>query len=475
MDFSLNRAEILGRRIEAYYRYYKVNIRVTKVKLIPELRRYIFNIKILPGVKVQNIFDCATDIQMALRFDLFYPFQEQKSIYLAVSETSAKENGLIKILLSQKFAYNDMQIPLALGYDLQGGMYITDLVKLVHLLIIGPSGTGKSVALRCIVMSIIVTCPINSVRLVLFDIGANSLSIFGEVKHLYCPIVKDIETGIAVLESLVKMMNERLLLEEDDCKKQPFCVCIIDEFDDAISGIDDTKKTKQFIDSINSIIRRGRKAKIILILASHDPTVKNTRVNINGIISRIAFKCANHHKSLTALGVTGAERLSGEGAMLLKAQGEGIPIPLQGSYVSSEEIDAVLSTVPAGNENVDFLEVHEATNTNNTEWKATDVFVGRETKEMANIILWVLGQTQVSVNKLKSRFQMGNRATTIMESLCDLGIVSPKCFNQPRKVIPICSEELSDDVISILNQCGYTWEQIKKVFEGKLRCIDEQV
>lgn len=465
MNYISEKLKSLKRLIEKYYQSVSVYIAITGVQIIPSLKRYIFSLAILPGTRVQKIFDCAQDVKDALKLHLFYPFRSGTSIYIAVSEFDVKENRLLKILGSIEFSNSTMQIPIALGYDIMGGMYITDLAKQEHLLIVGPTGTGKSVALRCIVMSIIVKCPVDSVRLILFDIGANSLSIFENVKHLYHQIVKDIETGIVVLESLVAEIDRRVALGERECRNLPFLVCIIDEFDDTIANAGN-KGSKRFTASLNSIIRRGRKAKIILILASHDPQLKNVdKVNVNGIVPRIAFKCSKHNNSSTALGVTGAEDLPGEGAMLFKSKEGSKPIMLQGSYVTDEEIEETLKNAPTGCDDIDMLEIEKAQIMEDNIFN--DISIDEGKKELADILFWVLGHATISVLQMQKHFHIGKRATEIMDVLHGMNIVSARFANQPREVKPVCIEELSTEAISLLEHYGYTTEHIGKILEAK--------
>lgn len=469
MNNFLKRATYLGCQIRECYRRLGVNINISKVQMTFDLRRYIFKIEVLPGVRVKTIFTCAVDVQIALRLYLFYPFREGNSIFIVVSEFEIKENRLLKILRSTAFTNSKMQIPLALGYDLMGNTYITDLAKLLHLLIVGPSGTGKSVALQSIVISIIVRCPVESVRLILFDIGADSLTVFKNVKHLYHPIVKDVEKGVIVLKSLVDEMDKRISLSEDERRNLPFCVCIIDEFDDTVSSIENKEESKIFISSINSIIRRGRKAKIILILASHDPTSKNTKVKINGIMSRVVFKCASHYNSSSALGSTGAENLSGGGAMLFKAQDMNKPVLLQGSFITSAEIVEILKNEPVGYDNIDMLDIKEI---ENTDIAFNSIAVEKDRKELADILFWVLGQVSVSVLQIQKKFKIGNRAKEIMEMLHKMNIVTKKFANQPRTIIPTCIEKLSGEAVDLLEHYGYDAEQIREIFEAKAKESD---
>ena len=465
MNHLIKRAKYLGHKIMINYQSLGVSVKITGVRIIPGLKRYVFRIALLPGTRIQTIFTYAPDIQAILGFHLFFPFKEKTSIYIAVSEFDVKENRLLKILGSHEFSNSKMQIPLALGYNLMGGIYIADLAKLLHLLIVGPSGTGKSVALQCIVLSIIVKCPVDSVRLLLFDIGANSLSAFTNVKHLYHPIVKDVETGIAVLESLVSEMDRRLSLSEHEFQNYPYCVCIIDEFDDTIASIENKDQSRRFISSINSIIRRGRKGKVILILASHDPTLKNAKVSLNGIIPRIAFRCTSHYSSSSALGVTGAENLPGEGTMLFKSQDECTPIPLQGSFVTPAEIKEILINEPAGYDDIEILEVKAEQEAKSA--VLDNVSIEKSKKELADILFWTLGRVTISTLQIQKNFKIGNRAYEFTNALHEMNIITDKFSNQPRKVIPTCIEDLSSDAIRLLEHYGHTTDQIAEILEIK--------
>ena len=462
MNNLLKRAKTLGYVIKNHYQSFGVNINVTKVQIISHLLRYIYLIELLPGTKVKSIFSYAPDVQAALRLHLFCPFKTGTAILIAVSESDVKENSLLDILRSPQFSNSTMQIPLALGYNLIGSPYITDLVKLHHLVISGPSGTGKSVALQCIILSILVKCPVNSVRLILFDIGANSLSIFSTVKQLYHPIVKDVKTGIRVLESLVSELDKRTSIEEN--VNMPFCVCIIDEFDDTLANIDSKEDTKRFITAINSIIRRGRKAKIILILASHNSRSIDDKINIKGILPRIVFQCFDHYDSSTALGNVGAENLSGDGAMLFKSQDKNNSVLLQGSYVSIAEIEKILSNAPVGYDDIDMLDINESIDMENIPYNDTSE---KSRQQLADILFWVLGHTTTSVHQIQKKFKTGNRTREIVNVLNEMQIVSDQFSKQPRKVIPNRIDDLSVESKRLLEHYGYTLEQIRGTFAEK--------
>lgn len=458
----------LAHLVERAYLELGVRIELTPNLYFVHLNRYLFHVKILPGTRIKMLLNFEKDVQIALGFRQFLLFQKESSIYLTLSRSNLYENRLLTILSSSHFSNSQMKIPLALGYDFTGSAYITDLSELVHLLVVGSSGTGKSTALQSIITSIIVGCSVDSVRLILFDIGGNSLSVFENVLHLYHPIVKETQTGVCVLESLVSEIEKRIMYGEEGCKDLPYIVVLIDEFDDTIASIQDKKTEKRFVNAINTIIRRGRKAKVILILASHDPTLKNTKVNINGIIPRIVFQCSKYQDSLSALGVTGAENLQGKGTMLFKS-GTGPLLTLQGSFVCKDEIERILKNAPALPDDYSMLNIQKFSFSTDTEDDAAakGSTCIKKNKELAGIIMWVLGNQTISALRIKDEFNIGNRANDIMEQLVQMKLISEKDANKPRKVFIQSAEDLSDNVSNFLKSYGYSPDDIDAAINSK--------
>lgn len=458
----------LAHLVERAYLELGVRIELTPNLYFVHLNRYLFHVKILPGTRIKMLLNFEKDVQIALGFRQFLLFQKESSIYLTLSRSDLYENRLLTILSSSHFSNSQMKIPLALGYDFTGSAYITDLSELVHLLVVGSSGTGKSTALQSIITSIIVGCSVDSVRLILFDIGGNSLSVFENVLHLYHPIVKETQTGVCVLESLVSEIEKRIMYGEEGCKDLPYIVVLIDEFDDTIASIQDKKTEKRFVNAINTIIRRGRKAKVILILASHDPTLKNTKVNINGIIPRIVFQCSKYQDSLSALGVTGAENLQGKGTMLFKS-GTGPLLTLQGSFVCKDEIERILKNAPALPDDYSMLNIQKSSFSTDTEDDdaAKNSTCIKKNKELAGIIMWVLRHQTMSASRIKEKFNIGNRINDIMEQLVQMKLISEKNAKKPRKVFIQSAEDLSDDVSNFLKSYGYSPDDIDAAINSK--------
>ena len=464
MSHDIKEAKKIKRIITVEYRHHGIKIKLKECIIIPHLKRYIFTIKPSKGTRINQILDRAEDIQITLGLPLFYVFKDGISVHLAVSMYEIKENSLLKILQNPLFLESDMEIPLALGYELTGDMHIADLTEMLHLLIVGPSGSGKSVALKCLILSILVRCSVEDVRLIVVEIGSSSLSKFNNALHLHHPIVKDVQTAIIVLESLVEEMNYRNDIGEEECQSLPYRIVIIEEFDDTISNIPDKEDSTKFTSALDSLIRKGRKAKIILILASHNPTLKTAKVNVNLIESRIAFRCAKHHNSSAALGVPGAEKLAGKGAMLFKSNGNISHI--QGAFVTDEEITQILSTSPSGYEDIDMLEIKEP-EPPHLPAVIDGIAVDANDKELASIIFWVIQHQKTSARLIQQSFRIGKRASNIIDTLHTMGIITGKFANQQREVIVTYFEDLSEVVIDLLNKHGYTEEQIQVVLDAK--------
>lgn len=458
-------AEKVAKSIIKAYRGFEVGIKILGFKTGFDEYSFIFLVEFSKGTRYKSLLKYAEDVRISVGLATLIPFEDPSGVCLAVSTQKNVANGLLAILQDSGFLNARMDIPIALGYGILGEKRVVDLGQLVHLLVIGASGFGKSVALQCMVISIISRCSVEKVRLILFDVGANSLSLFESVQHLFYPIIKEIETGISVLETLVAEIDERMAQEKEEIKFLPYLVCIIDEFDDMIASVD-KKMAFRYSNAINSIIRRGRKAKIIMVLASHTPTVKTTQIAINGIMSRITFKCQNAKESYTALGETGAELLTAPGEMMFKAKDGGKAIMLRGAFVTDEEIELFLGKMQKSDASIDMLNIRKSEAIDGICFG--DNAIDKETKkELADIIYWVLGHRTMSMNKIREKFKMSNRVTDIMKTLETLHIVKEQFAKQPREVIPICVEDLLPETVNLLEQYGYGLEQIEAIFNNK--------
>lgn len=459
-------------KIEKHYLCHGVRIKLTLLPSKKSHGRIIFRVKLQPGTKEHLVFDCAHDIKTALQLPLFQPFKYGLGICLAISEEPVMQNSLLKMLQSQKFIRSKAYLPIALGYNMMCEMAFADLAKMPHAMYAGSSNSGKSVGLICLILSLIMKQPVSKVNLVLFDIGANTLGLFCDIPHLSYPIVKDTGTGIYVVHALVDEMEKRINLGQAELRNLPAIVCIIDEYVSFINNIHNRKQSNELANEISDLLRRGRHAKIHMVLATQNPTRSNMKVDTVNITTRMAFTCGKIHHSIAILDEGGAEKLPGKGTMLYKSNEHPNPIQLQGAYISSCEAEGLVNRikeldydcsnkflVPEFDSPEAFTKLFEDSNCASDE--------NGKQKELAIIIMWVLEHNTVSANKLKQHFSMGNRVNRIMDILSEMGLLSLKYYNQPRKVIPEGIEDMPENVLNLLMNNGITQEEITKAINNR--------
>ena len=462
----------LIRTIEKHYRCHGVNIKLTLQSAVKNCRRYIFQIRLKPGTKINLVFDRASDIGMALQLPLFQPFRDGSSICLAVSKSNVTQNSLLKMLTSLMFRRSRYFLPVAIGYNMRGEMVFADLAEMPHAMYAGTTNSGKSIGLICLILSLIIKRPVKDVNLILFDIGAKTLEPFNDIPHLSYPIIKDADTGIYVIKALVKEMETRIGLDKAELRNLPAIVCVIDEYVSFINNIESKKQAQKLADGISNLLRRGRHAKIYMVLSTQAPTLKNMKVDIGNITTRMAFKCAKYHNSITILGEGGAERLPGKGAMLFQSNDYPNPVYLQGAYISEDEVDRLVDYIKSAEHDLSskFLipeyDPSEQIVQEIEDFEDSDDLHDR-TKELADIIMWILERDNVSASQIMNRFSMGNRAYDIVEKLFEMGLITEKFANQPRTVLPRSVENLSEAVVKLLESCGYLREDISNAISKR--------
>lgn len=454
--------------IESHFVSHGVEIQL-KLHSMPMQGRYIFKIKLMPGTKVDDIFNRASDVGAALGLSLFQPFRDGTGIYLAISKNSLEDNELSVMLASPGFQKGNMQLPLAIGYDLKHEMVFADLAKMPHALYAGATNSGKSVGLECLLFCLLDALSPAEVNFLIFDIGAASMDTFSDIPYLSHPIVKDTETGIHVVAALALEMERRISLAGSELSKLPAIVCVMDEFVSFINGIRDGDLRQEVTDGINNLLRRGRKANIHMVLATQDPRQKTMQVDIGNITSRMAFKCARYQTSIAILNSGGAEKLPGRGAMLYVSSDKENPQYVQGAYVSPEQANEWIEQIKAKNFDLSnkFI-IPEPNQSEITTYpeaaSAHPVPLNKADRELAEIILWTFRQETVSANKISAEFHMGNRANEIIDKLEKMGLVSEKIANQPRRVLPKAVEDIPQEVVEFLTRSSVSLEKVADNF-----------
>ncbi len=462
----------LKRCIEEHYMAHHINLKIERADKIEAYKRLIFKIKLQAGTKVDGVFNRAPDIQAALELPLFAPFWDGQKIYLAVSEKNIEENSLHKMLYSKAFHDAPMELPVALGFNMKAGMVFADLTSMPHALYAGASGSGKSMGLTCLVLSLLKN-PVSKVNLILIDVGASSLSCFDQIPHLSYPIVKDVDTAVHVINCLRDELERRVKLSSAELTELPALVCIIDECPSLVNKISNKGQAADLRTAISTLLQRGRQAKIHIVLAAQNPNNDYLDgIDTANITARMAFKCAKAQNSITILGKSGAEKLPGNGAMLYQPPDRENPIRIQGAFVSDGEVEMLTSLakrfdydlsnrfeIPEFDPSVVQIQdpqiVDDAPND-----RAKD-------EEFARIIMWVLEHNSISTEKIKQQFHAGNRARDIINRLCEARLISPKNGNQSRQVLVREIDDIPENIMKFLLANGFSLDDIESSLSAR--------
>ena len=351
--------------------------------------------------------------------------------------------------------YKQSKLLVTLGRNIMGKPVFMEINKTPHLLVAGSTGSGKSVCINSIIVSILMRTKPDEVKLVLVDPKKVELSMYECVPHLYTPVVTDAKKANTVLKNIVVEMEDRYELfsrtgtkniagynelvdkenqkrpSHDKMKKMPFIVVIIDELADLM-----LVAAKEVEDSIMRITQMARAAGIHLIVATQRPSTDViTGVVKANIPSRIAFAVSSQIDSRTILDSPGAEKLLGKGDMLFKMQGENIPTRVQGTFLSDDEIKKVANYAinqQKANYNEKLLEDQES--------KGATTMVDEQdaTEEPLydQIVDFVVSSQKASTSSLQRKFKIGfNRAARAMDLLEERGIVGPSLGSKPREVL----------------------------------------
>jgi DNA segregation ATPase FtsK/SpoIIIE-like protein len=328
-------------------------------------------------------------------------------------------------------------------------------------------------------LSIAAKQPVNKVNLLIIDTGTSDLDLFHPLPHLSHSIVKDEETAVGVMLALVDEMEARTSIPREKLRLLPAIVCVVDEYLSLIPNIDARKK--KLIPAISSLLQRGRHAKIHLVLATQDPAKRDMQIDLNNLNARMAFRCTDFYGSKAILGEKGAEKLSGNGAMLFKSPGQPSPVFLQGPYMSTEDIKQLIVRIASANHDfshkfvipeIDTAQSLEPESASMSVW-VRDSLGGKpsepdhEEKELAEIILWTLGQNFISAHQIQQKFSMGNRAKGIMEKIFQMNLVTEKFSNQPRGVIPRSVDEIPAEVMVFLSKNGISVDDVASALKGR--------
>ena len=433
-----------------------VNAKVTNVSCGPTVTRYELQPEM--GVKVSKIVGLSDDIKLNLAapdIRIEAPIPGKAAVGIEVPNKENSPVMLRDLIQSPEFINAKSKLSFAAGKDIEGKTVVADIAKMPHLLIAGSTGSGKSVCINTLIISILYKAKPDEVKLIMIDPKVVELSVYNGIPHLFIPVVTDPKKAAGALNWAVSEMSnryntfaeygvrnleeynrkiEKMKFPEGEQPPEKMCqiVIIVDELADLMMVA-----PGEVEDAICRLAQLARAAGIHLVIATQRPSVNV----ITGLIkanmpSRIAFAVTSGVDSRTILDMNGAEKLLGKGDMLLYPQGYQKPARLQGAFVSDDEVSCIVDFLADKNPRTDYDNKIEQ-QMNNAVLTAggssggddRDVYFQQAGR-------FIIEKEKASIGMLQRMYKIGfNRAARIMDQLCDAGVVGPEEGTKPRKVL----------------------------------------
>jgi len=435
-----------AKKLEETLNSFGVEAKVVNVSRGPAVTRY--ELQPSPGVKVSKIVNLADDISLNLAASgvrIEAPIPGKAAIGIEVPNKEMEAVFLREVIESKEFKEQPSKLAFALGKDISGQNMVGDIGKMPHLLVAGATGSGKSVCINSIIISLLYKASPNEVKLLMIDPKVVELGIYNGIPHLLIPVVTDAKKAAGALNWAVQEMVNRYKLFADkgvrDIKGYnaivktdegeeplPHIVIIIDELADLMMVAPNDVE-----DAICRLAQMARAAGMHLVIATQRPSVDViTGVIKANIPSRIAFAVSSQVDSRTILDMAGAEKLLGKGDMLFYPVGEPKPIRVKGTFVSDKEVERVVEFVKAqgtAEYNEDIIEEI------NSE-KETEVNCEDNDELLPQAIELVVETGQASVSLIQRKFKVGYaRAARIIDQMESRGIVGGFEGSKPRQVL----------------------------------------
>lgn len=460
-----NELESTANRLVEILRSFGVETKLMDISRGPTVTR--FELQPCAGVKISKITNLADDIALGLAaagVRIEAPIPNKAAVGIEVPNKVCNTVSVREIIESAAFTNSKSKLTVAMGKDIAGNPIVTDIARMPHGLIAGQTGSGKSVCINSIIMSILYKAAPDEVKMLMIDPKVVELGIYNGIPHLLVPVVTDPRKASGALGWAVTEMERRYRLFADnnvrdlvgfnrlcelDCELQklPQIVIIIDELADLM-----ITAPGEVEDSINRIAAKARAAGMHLLIATQRPSVDVvTGVIKANVPTRIAFAVASQVDSRTILDIGGAEKLLGRGDMLFNPVGASKPARLQGCFVSDEEVEAVVEFIKGNRSSnyseeiqgeIDRLSVAQKKGKGN----AADEAEGTDAEDpmLKEAIRAVVEMGQASTSFLQRKLKLGySRAARIMDQMEAKGVIGPFEGAKPRQIL-ITMDELME-------------------------------
>jgi S-DNA-T family DNA segregation ATPase FtsK/SpoIIIE len=438
-DWLKEQENLLNQTLENF----NVGAKVVNITQGPSVTR--FEVHPEPGVKVNKVTNLTDDIKLSLAardIRMEAPIPGKHTIGIEVPNQKSRPVQISEIIHSHVFHESASPLTAVLGLDISGKPIVTDLKKMPHGLIAGATGSGKSVCINTILVSLLYKASPEDLKLLLIDPKMVELAPYNRIPHLVSPVITDVKAATASLKWAVEEMERRyelfahtgvrdinkfnqLAMEHKRYSdKLPFIVIVIDELADLMM-----MSPADVEEAICRIAQKARACGIHLIIATQRPSVDVITGLIKANIpTRIAFSVSSQVDSRTIIDIGGAEKLLGRGDMLFLENGSSKPVRLQGTFVSDDEIDLVVAHVREQQEPNYLFEQEELLKKAQVSEEEDELFY--EACE------FVVDQASASTSSLQRRFKIGyNRAARLMEMMEQQGYISSSKGSKPRDVL----------------------------------------
>ena len=450
---DVNGQDAEGMKLVAALRSFGIETTLSDVTRGPAITR--FEVVPAPGIKVSRITNLSDDIALALAAQsirIEAPIPGKSAVGIEVPNKKIEAVHLGNLLDSPAFKKEESPLVVALGKDIPGSPILCDLAKMPHLLIAGSTGSGKSVCINSILISILCHATPEQVRMIMVDPKVVELAVYNGIPHLLCPVVTDAKKAANALNWAVIEMTDRYKKFADAAvrdfrgyneyqrmngeKELPLILVVIDELADLMQVA-----SKEVEESISRLTAMARAAGIHLLIATQRPSVDViTGVIKANIPSRIAFAVSSQVDSRTILDMVGAEKLLGKGDMLYYPQSAAKPIRGQGAFVTDKEVEEIIGYIKKNNV-VQYDEETAEAIVNASKSGAPTASGGSgegdgEDELFCDAVDVVLQAGYASVSILQRRLNLGYpRASRLIDRMADKGYIGPFEGSKPRKIL----------------------------------------
>lgn len=440
-----------GERLTEALSHFQVQATILSIVQGPAVTQ--FELTVAQGVKVSKIRNLADDLKLALAakdIRIQAPIPGKSSIGIEIPNRTSRPVRISEVIESTQFQDSDSPLEAALGLDLTGKPVTLDLRKMPHGLIAGATGSGKSVCINSILISLLYKSSPQDLKLLLIDPKMVELAPYNHIPHLISPVITDVKAATASLKWAVSEMERRYQLfahtgvrdisrynkmvkeKGDHAQHLPYILIVIDELADLMM-----MSPSDVEDAICRIAQKARACGIHLVIATQRPSVDViTGLIKSNIPTRIAFSVSSQVDSRTILDSQGAERLLGRGDMLYLGNGMSAPSRIQGTFVTDEEIEKIIEHVRSQGEPEYFFKEDELIKQNASGAEQDDLF--------EEACRFIMQQGSASTSLLQRKFHIGyNRAARLMDLIEEHGFISEQNGSKARSVL-ITEDDMSE-------------------------------